>query len=95
MSNIGHFRAVGKVLEGKSNEVANNATRLWVAPPTKMDAMILNEEGDYAILCKSGARMEMQGCSLCMGKQAQIGKGSTAMSTSTFAPLTPWKIKLL
>jgi len=83
MTNIGHFRAAGKVLEGKSDEVANNATRLWIAPPTKMDAMILNEEGYYAILGKSGARMEMPGCSLCMGNQAQIKKGSTAMSTST------------
>ena len=79
MTNIGHFRAAGKVLEGKSDI----PTRLWVAPPTKMDAMILNEEGYYAILGKSGARMEMPGCSLCMGNQAQIRKGSTAMSTST------------
>ncbi|HEY5762812.1 MAG TPA: bifunctional aconitate hydratase 2/2-methylisocitrate dehydratase, partial [Rhodocyclaceae bacterium] len=79
MTNIGHFRAAGKVLEGKSDI----PTRLWVAPPTKMDAMILNEEGYYAVLGKSGARMEMPGCSLCMGNQAQIKKGSTAMSTST------------
>jgi aconitate hydratase 2 / 2-methylisocitrate dehydratase len=79
MTNIGHFRAAGKVLDGKTDI----PTRLWVAPPTKMDAMILNEEGYYAILGKSGARMEMPGCSLCMGNQAQIRKGSTAMSTST------------
>jgi aconitate hydratase 2 / 2-methylisocitrate dehydratase len=79
MTNICHFRAAGKVLEGKSDI----PTRLWVAPPTKMDAMILNEEGYYAVLGKSGARMEMPGCSLCMGNQAQIRKGSTAMSTST------------
>ena len=79
MTNIGHFRAAGKVLEGKSDI----PTRLWIAPPTKMDALILNEEGYYAILGKSGARMEMPGCSLCMGNQAQIRKGSTAMSTST------------
>ena len=79
MTNIGHFRAAGKVLEGKSDI----PTRLWIAPPTKMDAMILNEEGYYAVLGKSGARMEMPGCSLCMGNQAQIRKGSTAMSTST------------
>jgi aconitate hydratase 2/2-methylisocitrate dehydratase len=79
MTNIGHFRAAGKVLDGKSDI----PTRLWIAPPTKMDAMILNEEGYYAILGKSGARMEMPGCSLCMGNQAQIRKGSTAMSTST------------
>jgi aconitate hydratase 2/2-methylisocitrate dehydratase len=79
MTNIGHFRAAGKVLEGKSDI----PTRLWIAPPTKMDAMILNEEGYYAVLGKSGARMEMPGCSLCMGNQAQIRKGSTAVSTST------------
>jgi aconitate hydratase 2/2-methylisocitrate dehydratase len=79
MTNIGHFRAAAKVLEGKSDI----PTRLWVAPPTKMDATILNEEGYYATLGKSGARMEMPGCSLCMGNQAQIRKGSTAMSTST------------
>ena len=79
MTNIGHFRAAGKVLDGKTDI----PTRLWIAPPTKMDAMILNEEGYYAILGKSGARMEMPGCSLCMGNQAQIRKGSTAVSTST------------
>jgi aconitate hydratase 2/2-methylisocitrate dehydratase len=79
MTNIGHFRAAGKVLEGQTDI----PTRLWIAPPTKMDAMILNEEGYYAILGKSGARMEMPGCSLCMGNQAQIKKGSTAVSTST------------
>src|SRR5574338_1689473 len=79
MTNIGHFRAAGKLLDGKSDI----PTRLWIAPPTKMDAMILNEEGYYVVLGKSGARMEMPGCSLCMGNQAQIRKGSTAMSTST------------
>ncbi|MDY0071592.1 MAG: bifunctional aconitate hydratase 2/2-methylisocitrate dehydratase, partial [Thauera sp.] len=79
MTNIGHFRAAGKVLDGKSDI----PTRLWIAPPTKMDAMILNEEGYYGVLGRSGARMEMPGCSLCMGNQAQIRKGSTAMSTST------------
>ncbi len=79
MTNIGHFRAAGKVLDGRTDI----PTRLWIAPPTKMDAMILNEEGYYSILGKSGARMEMPGCSLCMGNQAQIRKGSTAMSTST------------
>jgi len=79
MTNIGHFRAAGKVLDGKSDI----PTRLWIAPPTRMDAMILNEEGYYSVLGRSGARMEMPGCSLCMGNQAQIRKGSTAMSTST------------
>jgi aconitate hydratase 2/2-methylisocitrate dehydratase len=79
MTNIGHFRAAGKILDGKSDI----PTRLWVAPPTKMDAMMLNEEGYYSVLGKSGARMEMPGCSLCMGNQAQVRKGSTAVSTST------------
>ncbi|MDO8931170.1 MAG: bifunctional aconitate hydratase 2/2-methylisocitrate dehydratase [Rhodocyclaceae bacterium] len=79
MTNIGHFRAAGKILDGRSDL----PTRLWIAPPTKMDAMILNEEGYYSVLGKSGARMEMPGCSLCMGNQAQVRKGSTAMSTST------------
>ncbi len=79
MTNIGHFRAAGKILNGKSDI----PTRLWIAPPTKMDAMMLTEEGYYATLGKAGARMEMPGCSLCMGNQAQIRKGSTAVSTST------------
>jgi len=79
MTNIGHFRAAGKILSGKSDI----PTRLWIAPPTKMDAQILTEEGYYATLGKSGARMEMPGCSLCMGNQAQIRRGSTAISTST------------
>ena len=79
MTNIGHFRAAAKVLEGKSDI----PTRLWIAPPTKMDAMILTEEGYYSTLGKTGARMEPPGCSLCMGNQAQIRKGSTAISTST------------
>jgi aconitate hydratase 2/2-methylisocitrate dehydratase len=79
MTNIGHFRAAGRVLDGKTDI----PTRLWIAPPTRMDAMVLNEEGYYSILGRSGARMEMPGCSLCMGNQAQIRKGSTAMSTST------------
>jgi len=79
MTNIGHFRAAAKVLEGKSDI----PTRLWIAPPTKMDALILTEEGYYGVLGKSGARMEMPGCSLCMGNHAQIRKGSTAISTST------------
>ncbi|TAN51255.1 MAG: bifunctional aconitate hydratase 2/2-methylisocitrate dehydratase [Rhodospirillales bacterium] len=79
MTNIGHFRAAGKILEGKSDIPA----RLWMAPPTKMDAMVLTEEGYYSILGVAGARMEMPGCSLCMGNQAQVRKGSTAVSTST------------
>ena len=79
MTNIGHFRAAGQVLQGKKDM----PTRLWVAPPTKMDQMILTEEGYYGILGATGARMETPGCSLCMGNQAQIRKGSTAVSTST------------
>jgi len=79
MTNIGHFRAAGKVLEGKTDM----PTRLWIAPPTKMDQMVLTEEGYYGILGRTGARMETPGCSLCMGNQAQIRKGSTAVSTST------------
>lgn len=79
MTNIGHFRAAGRVLDG----VTDLPTRLWVAPPTKMDAAILTEEGYYNILGRTGARMETPGCSLCMGNQAQIRRGSTALSTST------------
>ncbi len=79
MTNIGHFRAAGKLLEGKKDI----PTRLWIAPPTKMDAAELTKEGYYATLGGAGARMEMPGCSLCMGNQAQIKEGSTAMSTST------------
>jgi aconitase B len=71
MTNIGHFRAAGKVLEGKSDI----PTRLWIAPPTKMDAMILNEEGYYAILGKSGARMEMPGCSAVHGQPGADQEG--------------------
>ncbi|KAA5599926.1 bifunctional aconitate hydratase 2/2-methylisocitrate dehydratase [Blastochloris sulfoviridis] len=79
MTNIGHFRAAGKVLAG----VTDIAARLWITPPTKMDASILMQEGYYSTFGTSGARTEMPGCSLCMGNQAQIKKGSTAMSTST------------
>ena len=79
MTNIGHFRAAGKILENESDLPA----RLWIAPPTRMDAMTLREEGYYSVFGKTGARLEMPGCSLCMGNQAQIRKGATAMSTST------------
>ena len=79
MTNIGHFRAAGKLLEGKKDI----PVRLWIAPPTKMDAAELIKEGYYATLGGAGARMEMPGCSLCMGNQAQIKEGATAMSTST------------
>jgi len=79
MTNIGHFRAASKLLDGKTDL----PVRLWVAPPTKMDQQLLTEEGHYGVLGRTGARMEMPGCSLCMGNQASIRKGSTAMSTST------------
>ena len=79
MTNIGHFRAAGKLLEGKSDI----PVKLWMAPPTKMDAKQLTEEGYYGVLGRAGARMEMPGCSLCMGNQAQVREGATVMSTST------------
>ncbi len=80
MTNIGHFRAAGKVLEAFGGVVP---TRLWIAPPTKMDEHQLIEEGYYSIFGKAGARTEMPGCSLCMGNQARVGDGTTVMSTST------------
>ncbi len=79
MTNIGHFRAASKVLENKTDI----PVRLWIAPPTKMDQQVLTSEGHYGSLGRTGARMEMPGCSLCMGNQAQIRKGATVMSTST------------
>ncbi|MEQ1594299.1 MAG: bifunctional aconitate hydratase 2/2-methylisocitrate dehydratase [Casimicrobium sp.] len=79
MTNIGHFRAAAKLLEGKRDMPA----KLWIAPPTKMDAHQLSEEGHYNTFGTAGARLEMPGCSLCMGNQAQIKEGATAMSTST------------
>ena len=79
MTNIGHFRAASKLLEGKRDI----PVKLWVAPPTKMDAKQLTEEGHYGVLGSAGARMEMPGCSLCMGNQAQVREGATVMSTST------------
>ncbi|MFN3618223.1 MAG: bifunctional aconitate hydratase 2/2-methylisocitrate dehydratase [Aquabacterium sp.] len=79
MTNIGHFRAAGKLLEGKKDI----PVRLWVAPPTKMDAAELTKEGYYNTFGTAGARTEMPGCSLCMGNQAQIKEGSTCISTST------------
>ena len=79
MTNIGHFRAAAKLLEGKRDMPA----KLWIAPPTKMDAHQLSEEGHYGTFGTAGARMEMPGCSLCMGNQAQVKEGATVMSTST------------
>ena len=79
MTNIGHFRAASKLLEGKRDI----PVKLWMAPPTKMDAKQLSAEGHYGILGSAGARMEMPGCSLCMGNQAQVKEGATVFSTST------------
>lgn len=80
MTNIGHFRAAGKLLEAAGEVIP---TRLWIAPPTKMDEHQLMEEGYYNIFAQAGARTEMPGCSLCMGNQARIAPKSTAVSTST------------
>ena len=80
MTNIGHFRAAGKLLESFSGSVA---TRMWIVPPTRMDEHTLMEEGYYNIYGKSGARTEMPGCSLCMGNQARVAAKSTVLSTST------------
>nr|MDP2190510.1 bifunctional aconitate hydratase 2/2-methylisocitrate dehydratase [Rhodoferax sp.] len=79
MTNIGHFRAASKLLENKRDI----PVKLWMAPPTKMDARQLTEEGHYGVLGAAGARMEMPGCSLCMGNQAQVKEGATVFSTST------------
>ncbi len=79
MTNIGHYRAAGKVLE----TMGNVPTRLWIAPPTKMDERQLIQEGYYSIYGKVGARTEMPGCSLCMGNQARVAASSTVFSTST------------
>lgn len=80
MTNIGHFRAAGKLLEAAGGTIP---TRMWIAPPTKMDAAQLTEEGYYNIFGTAGARIEMPGCSLCMGNQARVASESTVVSTST------------
>lgn len=80
MTNIGHYRAAGKMLEQDSKKIP---TTLWIAPPTKMDEHQLKEEGYYGIFDKVGARTEMPGCSLCMGNQARVEANSTVVSTST------------
>lgn len=79
MTNIGHYRAAGQLLQDKKDI----PVRLWVAPPTKMDAKELSDEGYYGIFGRSGARIEIPGCSLCMGNQAQCREGATVVSTST------------
>ena len=80
MTNIGHFRAAGKLLNQHGGTIA---TRLWIVPPTRMDEYQLMEEGYYNIFGRSGARTEMPGCSLCMGNQARVAPKSTVLSTST------------
>jgi len=80
MTNIGHFRAAGKLL---ANHQGQTPSKLWVAPPTKMDAAQLTKEGYYGIFGKVGARTEMPGCSLCMGNQARVEDEATVVSTST------------
>ncbi|MFM7393863.1 MAG: bifunctional aconitate hydratase 2/2-methylisocitrate dehydratase [Cyanobium sp.] len=79
MTNIGHYRAAATVLEGQGQ----NTARLWVCPPTRMDEEMLKQEGYYAIFEKAGSRMEMPGCSLCMGNQARVDDNTTVFSTST------------
>ncbi|MDP1902266.1 MAG: bifunctional aconitate hydratase 2/2-methylisocitrate dehydratase [Rubrivivax sp.] len=79
MTNIGHFRAASKLLEGRRDI----PVKLWIAPPTKMDQAELTKEGHYANFGSAGARTEMPGCSLCMGNQAQVREGATVVSTST------------
>ncbi len=79
MTNIGHYRAAGKLLE----KTTSIPTRLWIAPPTKMDEYQLMQEGYYNIFASAGARTEMPGCSLCMGNQARVAANSTVVSTST------------
>jgi aconitate hydratase 2/2-methylisocitrate dehydratase len=79
MTNIGHYRALGEVLKGEGTV----PTRLWVCPPTKMDAKQLTEEGYYALYGAAGARTEIPGCSLCMGNQARVADNAIVFSTST------------
>ena len=80
MTNIGHFRAAGKMLDKAQGAIP---TRLWLSPPTKMDEDQLKDEGYFSSFGKAGARTEMPGCSLCMGNQARVAPGSTVVSTST------------
>ena len=83
MTNIGHFRAAGKLLKDHAGSGTQLPTRLWVAPPTKMDEAQLTAEGYYSTFGAVGARTEMPGCSLCMGNQARVAEKSTVVSTST------------
>jgi aconitate hydratase 2/2-methylisocitrate dehydratase len=80
MTNIGHFRAAEKLLKQQTTDLPS---KLWIAPPTKMDVSQLTKEGVYDTFEKAGARLEMPGCSLCMGNQARVKEGATVVSTST------------
>jgi len=80
MTNIGHFRAAGKLLQQHKGTIS---TRMWIVPPTRMDEHQLMQEGYYNIFGAAGARTEMPGCSLCMGNQARVAANSTVLSTST------------
>merc|ERR1719464_2632526 len=80
MTNIGHYRAAGKMLSQFEGQLP---TRLWIAPPTKMDQEQLTKEGFYTTYGKVGARTEMPGCSLCMGNQARVADNAYVISTST------------
>ncbi|HBM3228478.1 TPA: bifunctional aconitate hydratase 2/2-methylisocitrate dehydratase [Klebsiella oxytoca] len=80
MTNIGHFRAVGEVLNAHEGQLP---VRLWLAPPTRMDASKLKDEGWFSIFGQRGARIEIPGCSLCMGNQARVADGTTVVATST------------
>ncbi|MCX7936061.1 MAG: aconitase family protein, partial [Planctomycetota bacterium] len=78
-TNIGHYRAAARILD----DAGLIPTRLWIAPPTRMDEAQLREEGVYAVFGRVGARTEVPGCSLCMGNQARVADGATVFSTST------------
>ncbi|NAT79978.1 aconitate hydratase B, partial [Dickeya dadantii] len=80
MTNIGHFRAAGKLMSQHQGDIV---ARLWLAPPTRMDAHQLSDEGYFSQFIKSGVRIEPAGCSLCMGNQARVKAGSHVVSTST------------
>ena len=80
MTNIGHYRAVGSILSSLTTE---SPCRFWMAPPTRMDESKLRAEGLYSVFAKAGARMEMPGCSLCMGNQAHVAENAVVISTST------------
>lgn len=79
MTNIGLFRAFGEII----NNEGQLPTRVWIAPPTKMDEKQLIKEGYFAIFGAGGARMEAPGCSLCMGNQARVRDNAVVFSTST------------